>query len=259
MSDPTPRRRLAGRALLGAGLLALPLTASISYAAAEAQEGVEVPAPPAPPAPVEPLAPPAPPAAPGAPEAPAAPAAPSILVIDPDAPGETNITERVWRDEDGTEKRSRIVVRKLSEGDDVARHLEGWRGADVADREAMMAELKAGLAEADRAMADLPRIIAEAMAAAEAGRSEAMRAAGQPRVIVRHECKPGSEEVTETTSQDGKQIISICQKRIFVSARKGLEEAREEIARDKDIPEETRKQVLETLDRQIERWSSKEG
>lgn len=36
MNEPTPRRRLLGRALIGIGALALPLTASISYAANDA-------------------------------------------------------------------------------------------------------------------------------------------------------------------------------------------------------------------------------
>jgi hypothetical protein len=83
--------------------------------------------------------------------------------------------------------------------------------------------------------------------------------AGAQRVIVKRECKPGSEEVSETTSKDGLQVISICHKRVFASARKGLEEARAEIARDKDIPEETRKELLKTLDTQIARWRDREG
>ena len=68
MSDPTPpRRRRAGRALLGAGLLALPLTASISYAATEAAvEAPELPAPPE---------------APEAADAPDAPDAPKVLIV----------------------------------------------------------------------------------------------------------------------------------------------------------------------------------
>jgi bla regulator protein blaR1 len=78
-------------------------------------------------------------------------------------------------------------------------------------------------------------------------------------VIVKHECDGGTEEVTETTTKDGMQIIKICQRRIMASARQGLEEARAEIARDKDIPEATRKQLLRTLDGQIARWSDKEG
>ena len=71
--------------------------------------------------------------------------------------------------------------------------------------------------------------------------------------------KPGSEAVSDATTKDGVQIVSICQRRVMASARKGLEEARAEIARDKDIPEDTRKQLLRTLDGQIARWSDKEG
>ena len=57
MSDISPRRRLLGRLLLAGGAIAVPLTASVSYAAAEAQtvEEIELPpsvaAPPPPPAP----------------------------------------------------------------------------------------------------------------------------------------------------------------------------------------------------------------
>jgi hypothetical protein len=65
--------------------------------------------------------------------------------------------------------------------------------------------------------------------------------------------------VSETTTREGAQVISICQRRIMASARHGLEEARAEIARDKDIPEETRKQLLRTLDGQIARWRDKDS
>ncbi|HSJ78726.1 MAG TPA: M56 family metallopeptidase, partial [Erythrobacter sp.] len=51
MSHISLRRRLAGGALLGAGLLTLPLTASFSYAATDPAQGVpQAPEPPAPPA-----------------------------------------------------------------------------------------------------------------------------------------------------------------------------------------------------------------
>lgn len=55
MTEPTKTRRLAGRLLIGAAVLALPLTATITYAANEedapqAPEASEPPAPPAPPA-----------------------------------------------------------------------------------------------------------------------------------------------------------------------------------------------------------------
>jgi beta-lactamase regulating signal transducer with metallopeptidase domain len=251
MSDLSPRRRMAGRALLGAGLLALPLTASITYAASEAEGDsvLEAPEPPAPPAP------PSPPEAPQPPQPPAPPEPPSVLLIDPDAPGapgDTQVTERVWRDADGKERRVRIVTRSTPDSAALARDIEALEGLEKADREAMLADLRASLAEADKALADLPRIIAEAQAEADDARA---MAAAAPRVIVRHECKPGTEEVSETTTRDGTQIVSICQKRIYASAVTGLKEARAEIAADRDMPEETRKQLLRTLDAQIRRWS----
>jgi hypothetical protein len=124
----------------------------------------------------------------------------------------------------------------------------------------MLTEVRAALAEADMALADLPRIIAEARAEAHAASASAAAIApAHPRVIVRQECKPGSEEVSETSTRDGVQVVSICQRRVMASARKGLEEARAEIARDKDIPEDTRKQLLRTLDGQIARWRDREG
>lgn len=258
MPDLTPRRRLAGRALLGAGLLALPLTASITYAAGDAATPLaEPPAPPAPPA--APQAPEAP-SAPDAPEAPEPPAPPVVVVIERDGVkvaegGDAEVTERVWKDKDGTERRVRMVFRSAPDGLVLSRRLEGVSAADQAEREAMLAALRESLAEADKARADMPRIIAEAMAEANAWRDEK----GRQRVIVKNECKPGGEEVTETTTRDGTQIVSICQKRMFVSARNGLEEARAEIARDKDIPEATRKELLKALDRQIARWKDEEG
>ncbi|WDA40487.1 M56 family metallopeptidase [Erythrobacter sp. BLCC-B19] len=252
MSDLSPRRRLAGRALLGAGLLALPLTASISYAASEA-EPAPVEAPEAP-------EPPAPPSAPEAPEPPAAPEAPeppTVVIIKEDGTTTTStnteVTEQVWRDADGKEHRIRMVFRATPDGEAIARKFEGIESADKAERAEMFAALQEGLAEAERVRADLPRIMAEAFAAADAASAQSQR------VIVKRECKPGSDEVSETTTKDGVQIVSICQARIYASARKGLEEARAEIARDKDIPEDTRKMILRTLDNQIARWSEKEG
>jgi bla regulator protein BlaR1 len=64
MSEMSRRRRWFGRGLFAAGALALPLTASISYASASAQPAA--PDPPAAPSAVSPPLPPAPPAAPEA-------------------------------------------------------------------------------------------------------------------------------------------------------------------------------------------------
>lgn len=137
MSDPTPRRRMAGRALLGAGLLVLPLTASISYAASESV--LEAPEPP------EPPAPPSPPQAPDAPEVPDAPTPPEpphVMIIEtrtgsPDGAdageGASHVTERVWRDADGKERRVKIVTRQMIDGDALARQLEAIEGLDKAE------------------------------------------------------------------------------------------------------------------------------
>lgn len=101
MLDISPRRRIAGRVLWVGAALALPLTASVSYAVA--------PPPPAPPAPVAPAAPPAPPA----------PALP------PEADGPHTF---VWRSHgDGTKgkKDVTVIVRDVNPGEPVARDENG--------------------------------------------------------------------------------------------------------------------------------------
>jgi beta-lactamase regulating signal transducer with metallopeptidase domain len=259
MSELSPRRRMAGRALLGAGLLALPLTASISYAAADTF--AEIPAPPEPPAPPaapDAPTPPQPPEAPDAPEPPQPPEPPMVVLIERDGAkiaGNTEVTEHVWKDKDGKERRMRMEFRSAPDAMVLSRRLEGAHGADAADRTDMLASLREALAEAERVRADMPRILEESLAA-----SEAARAAALQRVIVKRDCKPGSNEVSETsTGKDGTQVVTICTSRAMASARRGLEDARAEIARDKDIPEKTRKQLLEQLDRQIARWRDREG
>jgi beta-lactamase regulating signal transducer with metallopeptidase domain len=259
MSELSPRRRMAGRALLGAGLLALPLTASISYAAADTF--AEIPAPPEPPAPPaapDAPTPPQPPEAPDAPEPPQPPEPPMVVLIERDGAkiaGNTEVTEHVWKDKDGKERRMRMEFRSAPDAMVLSRRLEGAHGADAADRTDMLASLREALAEAERVRADMPRILEESLAA-----SEAARAAALQRVIVKRDCKPGSNEVSETsTGKDGTQVVTICTSRAMASARRGLEDARDEIARDKDIPEDTRKQLLKTLDTQIARWRDREG
>lgn len=248
MSDLSPRRRLAGRALLGAGLLALPLTASISYAASEAAEvaadgaGLAIAAPPAPPAP------PSPPGAPDAPEpllppeAPEPPQPPTVVVIEREGEGE------------GKQQRVQAMVRSPGHREFAETWLDGAGTMDKAEREEMVAALREGLAEAERVRAEMPAIIAEAMAAAGAARAAA------PRVMMLKECNSAFKGEAEIVNgKDGRQTVMICQPRIAASARLGLEQARAEIARDRDIPEVTRKQLLKTLDSQIARWKEGEG
>jgi hypothetical protein len=263
MSDMSPRRRMAGRALLGAGLLAIPLTASVSYAATEtgADAAVQVPEPPAPPSP---------PGGPDLPPLPPPPGEPGMIIVDTrtgtvttGGEGDEQVTERVWRDADGKENRVRMVFRGGPGGGfggadpEVAeRRIKALRSANKAEREAAIAELQAE-AEAQKARREAWR----AMAGRTDGHIAMLRAPMPPmppmppRVMVVSGCNPGSGEMVETKeAKDGKQIITICQTRIDDTARAGLETARAEIAKDTSIPEETRKTVLDTLDAQIARW-----
>ena len=111
MTDLSNRRRRAGRLLVGAAALALPLTASITYAQ---DAGPNPPAPPVPPtasaAPLPPIAPTAP-ANPLAPEAPLPPVAGEPrIVIDEESP-------------DGTRKERRVMVFRSTHGDHPAKAL----------------------------------------------------------------------------------------------------------------------------------------
>ena len=77
MNNQSTKRRMAGRGLIAAALVSLPLTATVTYADSNTFEEVfaDVPAPPAPPVP------------PSAAVAPAAPTAPAMLVqVAPEAP-----------------------------------------------------------------------------------------------------------------------------------------------------------------------------
>jgi len=273
MSDLSPRRRWAGRALLGAGLLALPLTASISYAATDEQ------APPAPPAPP---AAPAAPDAPPAPPAPPAPGEPHVVIIEKRigegaAGADENVIEHVIRGEDGKDKKVRIVMRDVPGGpgahggpdrEAMEKHFQALKSGNKAEREAAIAALRADM-EAHRARGDVMMLRRPLPPGAPmppmAFKGERPPMPPMPPVMVMSGCKPGSSEMVESSEdKDGRTKIMICQTRIADSARAGmkearagLEEARAEIAKDKDIPEETRKKVLETLDAQIARFGDK--
>ena len=263
MSDLSPRRRLAGRALLGAGLLILPLTASISYAAAgQADEAPQPPVPPAPPAPPTPPSPqtapdaPQPPTPPEAPEPPKTPLAFVFLGSEGATEGDDKavVSEHTTRGADGKERTVKIVRREGATGKPLSVHVRRPEGMSERDHADMTAALREGLAEAERVRAEMPRILAAAFSEAEAARANA------PRVIMMNNCRLDGDAPTETiTGRDGKQTIMICQPRVSSLARQGLEEARAEIMADKDMPEDARKRVLEQLDRQIARWAEREG
>jgi len=251
MTDTPNSRRMAGRLMLGAAVIALPLTASISYAASEAPMAPEAPVAPraltAPPAPPAPLAPPAPPAP--------AQLQDEEVIIEVDPDGEVS----------GEEHRERRVM-VIRTDDTHAEHTEGAehtehrierrivRGnGEMSEEqiEEIMIEVREGLAEADRALEDMPRIIAESM--------EGMEGV-EGRTVVHMECDANSDEAATTTEDgNGNRTVKICQTRIMAHALEGLREAREEIARDTEMSAEIRERVLNELDQQIERWTDREG
>lgn len=267
MSDTSPRRRMAGRLALGAAVLALPLTASISYA--------EVAAPSAAP----PAAPPEAPDAPQAPDAPSDPAArEGIERIDPDTPSaqadepqvmyeeESRYVTIVEREEPGEDGKTRkVIVERVTDGDgkllseDVrgltlgtrtevirGRHAPGDLGEEeIAD---IMAEVREGLAEADAALKELPAMLAEIEREGEMARH---------RTVIEMSCDPGSDEVASTvTDADGVRVVRLCEARVMAEALEGIREARRSIAADREMSASTRRKILKELDRQIETWEN---
>ncbi|HYD24045.1 MAG TPA: M56 family metallopeptidase, partial [Croceibacterium sp.] len=133
MSDTTPGRRWLGRGLIAAGAFALPLTASVSFAADEQ----EVPAPPAPPAPPFPVA------APSAIEAPLAPDAPEAA-LPPEAaePGvQRFVLRRGGPGEAGTQVRQFVLRGDGEHPFPAPPHIE-WRALGNPDDPAFQAQME---------------------------------------------------------------------------------------------------------------------
>ncbi len=256
--ESSPRRRLAARALLFGGALALPMTASISYAEANladaAEDPVETPAPPAPLAPVAP-APPAwsleiAPQSPQAPQPPAPPDAPNEhqvqnTTVDPDEanagraePGKTDSKDR-------QKKTAWLAPHEID--------FEGMPLMSEAERAEMTMRVRESMAESEAVFAELRRDIKEIKA--ETALAEMERS---PRTIVKMSCDDASNEVSSSkVLADGTTIVTICQKRIMEHALNGLVEARASIAHNSKIEGKMRSDILLQLDRQIREWRSR--
>lgn len=244
MSDTSPRRRIAGRAILGAAVLALPLTASITYA--------EVTAPDAPGAPAAPKVFVAPPAPPAAPLPPSALLAQEIVKIDPDADVEVEtsddgrtvvIHKEIDADGDGKTEKRIEKIRIVNKGDKMSDE----------ELEEMMVELRAGLAEADKELKDLPTKIKKAMVDIDMDHN------GQ-RTVVKMDCRGDSKEVATVEEAEGRvKKVYICQSQIYAAALEGLKEARKAIADNPEMEEKMRNEMLRALDAQIESWKKDNG
>lgn len=238
MNSHSTRRRLAGRGLVAAAAIALPLTASVTYA--------EVTAPSAP----VPLAAPVAPAAPAAPTATVAPLPP----LPPVAPlvQMQSVSEASHADEEHEVGRHVHVTRDVETDEDgkVVRKviIRDGEGISKEEMDHIMIEVKEGLAEADRAIAEAHEVHRIAI--------ETAKEAGGNHVMVEVSCD-GDEAVSETVSEDGKKVVKICKTHIMASALDGLREARRELASNQELTAEIRERVLSEIDRQIAEWEKK--
>lgn len=240
MAEVSRRRRWLGRAMIGASALALPLTASVSYAASSAQ-----PAPPAPPAPPAAELPPAPPAAPRPGEVgPQQDASSFALAGDGEAATKSAAREFTVRRGEGT------PVPAMPK-------LEFDGGSDPSDPafQARMETFEREMEQWSREMQDwgeqfgeryASQARAKALAWAEAAR-------GAPEVV--ESCDENEQRRTATV--DGRSRVVICEREIEARANAGaiagLRGARATIAHNRQIGEDVQREILADLDDEIER------
>ncbi|HSQ96268.1 MAG TPA: M56 family metallopeptidase [Croceibacterium sp.] len=250
MSDVSPRRRTIGRLLFVAGALALPLTASFSYASAQDNDSHVVPVPPSD-APAAPL-PPAPPQEAGVPQVPSPPLPPEapkierreqkfVLRHDGDHPGEVNDL--------GPGEHHMMVMR-----------VDGPMSAEQKKQfEEMQKEWEKKGAEWQKMAKDHQKM---ALAMSD------MRA-HMPQVS--NDCDQAGGDVSRSwTDNNGREHVVICERRIREQAQMGqheaqmaqgqalmaLRDARTTIATTKDMSDSVRQEVLADLDREIARLTA---
>lgn len=258
MTEPTKTRRLAGRLLIGAAALALPLTATISYAANE-------PAPPAPPAP---------------PVHPAGVQAHEVLI------------ETVGKSEAGQPPKIRkiVIVEKSSDGGDLVTRTEtrGERtyvfktAKPLSDAE--VEKRIAGIDQGQMVSADKFVVSAAPDGAKRADQTVVIRhgdglapekkverrevrtaithfeSSGNVVAAVLPECPTGTRSTHVQTADEG-QGGKTRHVRVVVCAHDGdpqgrlhgLRSARAKVADNPDIPAETKTEVLGQLDAEIEK------
>ena len=249
MSELSRRRRWLGRTLVGASVLALPLTASISYAAASVP-----PAPPAPPSPIAAVLPPEPPA----PPAPPAPLAPSVVGANE---GGSPVLALRRVSVEGDAEGSQFVQRSEGAGrmppmptfDFPAR---GGRGDPEFD--ARMEVFERQMEAWSREMQDWGEKWSQQYALQTEARALALaNAAGRvPEVI--ESCD--ENERSRATTADGRPRIVICERQITARANAaalaGLRGARAAIAHNREMSDDVQRDVLDELDNEIERLES---
>ncbi|WP_423143069.1 M56 family metallopeptidase [Parablastomonas sp. CN1-191] len=236
MSEPTLPRRRAGRAFIGLCALALPATASITYAAV-AQD-----------------------------VAPAAPAAPAAVPAAPDAPAPVKRIERIMVIEHpGPGKDKPKFTRTVQRG--------GKTIVIASDKAISDADLEARLARIDEQVKALP--VPPVPPVPGTTRNVVIRRIGPdgaPMAFALNDAAncDHSADTSTTRQDDGNRIVVrtvVCGKPIVMrfdkpdapriraealaSAAAGVREARAEIARDAEMPADVRARVLKQLDAKI--------
>ena len=236
MTDPTPARRNLGRVLLAGAALALPLTASVSYAAAQDA----------------PVAAPAAPATPAAPAAPAAPEAPKIMqerhiVIVQKAGGakedDAGLTTRTV-----TKDGKAIIIKTdkaMSEAEVQARVEQAL--ASIPN----LPDMPAPPAGGERRVV-IKRVSPDGATGPLAGPDAARMAAA---------CVDGKTMNFESSAPDAdgksrKMVMRLCQVGgATAKATDGLKSARDRISKDANLSPAIRDDIVKQLDAEIERLS----
>ncbi|MGH6787257.1 MAG: M56 family metallopeptidase [Novosphingobium sp.] len=235
MNEPTTGKRLIGRALIGIGALALPLTASISYATA----GPEAPEPPAPPA------------APSAPEAPKV--VKKVIVIE---------------HQDGEHGDDKKLISRTIERDGKTIVIKSNREIGDAELEARLARIDVRVPDMPDMpdLPDVPTVVVIDKDGKKIERRVIVRHGGEgdgPMAIAlgdRHiACADAGGEIAAEADKDGKKQrmrMRFCGAAgAEAHALEAMKRARESIGRNPGMSDEVRTKVLEELDREIERMS----
>jgi heme-degrading monooxygenase HmoA len=271
---PSGRKKLGIAAIVTTALVALPVTASISYAQDEAPEAPAAPLPPAPP------------------EAPEPPEAPTIETIDPDD-AHRIVRVRVEHEGEEGDGHRRMVVRRFGpDGEfDVEEHefpsraemerLFAEMQSELAELEGLDEHLELALVEARRAMEDanhrmvVVRREHEATAEAQARSAEARARGERARVLalehaehahemalrsmpeIEFSCDGSNNVVMNRELEDGRRVMMICQTAGQNMALNALRQAQRAIRNSPGLAEDERARIVEELQDEIERMEER--
>lgn len=290
MEDVSNRRRMVARSAIAASLLAVPMTGSICYSTAVAAPADDEQAVAAF-LPEIPLAPPAPeaPLTPEAPLAPEPPEAPDVWSDDEREERREELREqrqerqeerREWREERQEEMReARHEARReweesrkeWAEGrKEWARGREQWAQGRIAYAEGrkQWADGRIQWAEGRKQMAEsqvqqaLARRDQATMGVHVMTEAELKQIEKSVEIAMKHvpevieSCRYPDAPVTSIKGHDGRVTMYICETAGDRIALKALKSARAGIASSTHLPEDTRREVLSELDREIAELSS---